>query len=800
MSSKRERNNEASNRCYHAKKFKESWYDYELFGVQHTQSLFADSIGYHWDRIPEEYLSDCGYLTNFNIHRKLKVENLALHKTQVKDIGVDGLLVVNQPDGTKSYELLQMKLWATPVPYGEAATFLAKLGHCRRQNQATRGIIMTVKGICHEIKEDILASQGALQHIKTPEYLLKKPPQSTADVVETLSTQLVRRDYQQDTINTVVTLLKDKHRIALSLPCGMGKTIVANETICELQPRLTLVIAPELNEVNNIFSRFTTPGEKFRFDSHGSTDKEELCETILRCHKSQTPLVVFTTHATAETKLHELLFPPSPTEVSKLLLTSILIVDEVHDVFNKSLHPQTADNLLQVVNAFKKSLLLSATIPDNLGDQVPFDIFLNKYDFAYGIKNKHIVDYRLYVPSFTFGDDNSVTLDTSVLPEECRDIVFEPCPNLNLLVSQAFTYINMLKRTGSRRGIVYLQTQEDCLNFLKIFAVIGELVHGVLTWGKRIIATTSSADRQTALQEFESGGGIVFKILTSCGCLDQAVDLVRCDSVFITSAGGNEIRTTQRICRGIRVDKLNPGKINNVLLWSDGSNLKCLEMLREHDPEFHQKVRCINRYYDTQNTVERLQEVKESTNLFYKLVTVSCLTNEEKQLNNMKKYVAMCVAKGKVRLTVFKNPKNDEEREEKRLANVYASLQNASKNKGNTVLYEGTKTYLDANIPGWHVTKKVDPVTLAAKQLDDAKKIHAMCVAKDKARLTRFKNPQNDEEREEKRLAIVFKNLQSVASKNKGRFILYAGTKTYLDTNWPGWTITRPKKPRKTVA
>jgi hypothetical protein len=437
--SKRERNNEASNRCYHAKKFKESWYDYELFGVRHAQSLFADSVGYHWDRIPEEYLSDCGYLTNFNIHRKLKVENLALHKIQVKDIGVDGLLVINQPDGTKSYELLQMKLWATPVPYSEAATFLAKLAHCRRQNQATRGIIMTVKGICHEIKEDILASQGALQHIKTPEYSLKS---SQSASVEPLTNKLVLHDYQKDMINTCVKLLKNNHRIALSLPCGMGKTVICNETICELKPLLTVVIAPELNEVSNIFSRFTTPGEKFRFDSHGSTDKEELYETILRCYKSQTPLVVFTTHSTAETKLHELLFPPSPTEVSKLLLAAILIVDEVHDVFNKSLHPQTADNLLQVVNAFKKTLLLSATIPDNLGDQVQFDTLLNKYDFAFGIKNKHIVDYRLYVPSFTFGEDNSVTLDTSVLPEECRDIVFEPCPNLNLLVS-----VSLLLRT-----------------------------------------------------------------------------------------------------------------------------------------------------------------------------------------------------------------------------------------------------------------------------------------------------------------------------------------------------------------
>jgi len=334
------------------------------------------------------------------------------------------------------------------------------------------------------------------------------------------------------------------------------------------------------------------------------------------------------------------------------------------------------------------------------------------------------------------------------------------------------------------------------LNFLKIFAVVGELVHGVLTWGKRIIATTNSDDRQTALQEFESGDGTVFKILTSCGCLDQAVDLVRCDSVFITSAGGNEIRTTQRICRGIRVDKLNLGKINNVLLWSDGSNLKCLEMLRDHDPDFHQKVRCINRNYDTQNTVERLQEVKESTNLFYKLVTISCLTAEEKQLDNMKKYYAMCVAKGKVRLTIFKNPQNDDEVEEKRLANIFNNLQQASKNKGNTVLYEGTKTYLDANRPGWEITKKIDPDSLAANQLADAHKYHARYVAKGKDRLTRFKNPQNDEQREELRLAIRFYNLQA-ASKNKGKTVLYEGTKTYLDTNMPGWSITRP---RKTVA
>ena len=206
----------------------------------------------------------------------------------------------------------------------------------------------------------------------------------------------------------------------------------------------------------------------------------------------------------------------------------------------------------------------------------------------------------------------------------------------------------MLKRTGSRRGIVYLQTQEDCLNFIKIFTVIGSLVHGILTWGKCIIATTNSSKRQTILEEFESGDGTIFKILTSCGCLDQAVDLIKCDSVFITSVGTNQIRTTQRICRGIRRDDQNPFKINNVLLWTDGSDIKCLDMLREHDPEFHQKIRCIDRHYDKQNTVERLQDVESSSNLFYKLVNISCLSLEDIWNNNFKLLEEYCKKNNKL--------------------------------------------------------------------------------------------------------------------------------------------------------
>ena len=54
--------------------------------------------------------------------------------------------------------------------------------------------------------------------------------------------------------------------------------------------------------------------------------------------------------------------------------------------------------------------------------------------------------------------------------------------------------------------------------------------------------------------------------------LDEGIDIVKCDSIFITD-NTSEKRIVQRMCRATRLDEDNPCRIANVFLWTDDNNI-----------------------------------------------------------------------------------------------------------------------------------------------------------------------------------------------------------------------------------
>lgn len=160
----------------------------------------------------------------------------------------------------------------------------------------------------------------------------------------------------------------------------------------------------------------------------------------------------------------------------------------------------------------------------------------------------------------------------------------------------------MLK-TGSRRCIVYLSNCSECEPFMNMYKEAMEKYHGIdKVWCKKIDNKVNNKERTNILNEFQNNKDYEFYIIASVRILDEAIDIPKCDSEFITHIGDHtsDIRTVQRLQRGGRLDSENPSKKNNLFMWCEdwAKAIDALNLLKESDIDFHKKIKIINSKYD----------------------------------------------------------------------------------------------------------------------------------------------------------------------------------------------------------
>ena len=622
---------------------------------------------YHQSLVPEDVYWDMGYIHSFN---KTRLNRL----NKIPDVGFD-LIIVEKKDDSLIYIGGQSKLYSSRVSPDDLGSWFLKIMTIRRKNPNNGGYLFTTNGITEILQEDLWVHESpAIAHWQLPNFQRSLPLVEVIVSQPTPEEQMVPRDYQLDLISTIIKCFEtdEVSRQAMSLPCRLGKTLIAVKVLDKLRPSIILVIATERTEVDNlvrVFSKHLASYNTAVFDTDGSLDLDELKGKIL-----QQNLIIFTTHVSALKLLALMGSAPDDSEdseenedlvtdsvelddvakISIYLRNAFLVVDECHDLMNKSAE------LLELVNISKKALFMSATIPSNFEDCVSITDLHDKYGFQYALTNNYIVDYTLWTPSLVFSDSGEapVLLD-SVLPLECSHMTFDAEPKL---VIQAFVLINMMLKTGSRRCIVYLTTIEECKQFNQVFEKLAVEYHGIKAWSERVNGDSSALKRQAIIREFESGAFDCFKILTSCGCLDQAVDIPRCDSVFITCVSTNEIRTIQRISRAFTLDSSNPNKCNNILLWTNKSekSLECLQMLKDNDPNFFTKIKCVSMAYDAQKLPVNLAKADRTQQEVVRYVQASCVTMEDRRIEKWKqsriKFVAYMDAKKKRPSDYSKDP------------------------------------------------------------------------------------------------------------------------------------------------
>jgi superfamily II DNA/RNA helicase len=206
----------------------------------------------------------------------------------------------------------------------------------------------------------------------------------------------------------------------------------------------------------------------------------------------------------------------------------------------------------------------------------------------------------------------------------------EPAVSTGVVLKAQFLATGML-RTGKRRCIVYLNTIADCHEFDTTIKELFEEYHGISIETFTMHCETSKANRKEILKQFSESNYDTIKIIMNVRILNEAIDIVACDSVYVTQIGEqtNDITIVQRLGRTLRKDPNNSFKTAAMFVWCDEWNqcVNGLQLLKQEDFEFHNKIHVASGNYD--NTETCRPKVEEQREEVLKFVRVQCLTLAE---------------------------------------------------------------------------------------------------------------------------------------------------------------------------
>jgi superfamily II DNA or RNA helicase len=611
------------------------WRDYEYFCLDQHRKFYGHET-YHWNDVPEHYLEQCGYITDYN-RQRLQRQEASLG--YITDYGVDGL-VYDKVNNV--FHVLQMKYYSENnyVTANKLGTFLnvvyqrlfikhknyhaylyysSKLQVDLADDFKNAGIITPVHMLM-PIKEEITSVEDIENEDNVDatevDNLLWSHQKNAVEALDKVYYELMKKnnsdETDEDQINTMQLLIS---------PCGSGKSRTICEHLKHIKPKTIVAIAPFRNHVDQLMSRLKQHLIDYKFiliDTDGTTNIDQLVKDI----KDADKLCICSTFVSAETIISQSLI--------EHLSLDCIVVDEAHNLMNKYA-------LSQFVQAFDYSLLVTATASEELIDELNCDVAY-QYPINKAIEDKIICDYEIILP---------VPMDEKDVPLELKHL-----PN-DLLMKALFNVNGMLNK-GNRRCISYMQSIEECTKFMQVLKTVCDSYHFIELWTDCLTSDTSKKDQKRILKEFQQkndSGKIKLYILNSVRMLDEAVDIPKCDSEFISYLGeqSSDVRCVQRMMRGSRYDKTNPEKINRLFMWATDLQMTktVFALLREDDPTFHQKIKCLSVNYDTQNRPEVVEKVLKQEEVVKNFINVECKTWNEyqrvenwlKQLEEVKKFI-----------------------------------------------------------------------------------------------------------------------------------------------------------------
>ena len=586
----------------------------------------------HWSNVSHQDLYECGYIHDFNYHRK-KVLNSFKEGNCVRDVGVDFIGKSNTND---SFIAGQAKLYEGKVNLQDACTWISKTFIMKHKNAQSTGLLCTTNGISNELHEDIQAHKFSHTQLPKEEFLsYVNNIQKSSQKVDESNVKL--REYQIECIDSMIKhtndTLEEECKIILNLTCALGKTLIIGKYLKIIKPSCIIAMAPIRSEVDNLYQRIPTiiddnSYETLLFDCDNNAEIITLVNKAIECIKSNKKLIIFTTYKTAAEKIHDFLYCNSDVSTSKvrnMVSKAFLVADEVHQLSIRN------TRLLKLLNESKKCIFATATLPSYFSTYYKYTHLIDKYNFKFAIENNFVVDYKFMIPM-------------KLSSHESLEEVYSLIENIDKSIVQkaAFLLKGMLQ-CGSKRCIVYLNSIQDCKDFGLVFQKIANDYHGRVADVYRVNSDISCKERELVFKSFENGDDNCLKIITSCDCLNQSVNLIRCDSTYITniSKDVNMIVMFQRFMRAMRLDPRNPTKMNHCFLYCCDDEFddleECITKLKHEikDSSFNSRVVIINQTYDSQVQESILTQQKIEQDLMSECL-VSWVSKEELRLTKIK--------------------------------------------------------------------------------------------------------------------------------------------------------------------
>jgi superfamily II DNA or RNA helicase len=662
------------------KNTKEKGDAYEIFIKHHLIDSGNYEWVYLWKHVPEAELFESGIMDDWNQSRI--VRKAGRSEGLIGDIGTD--LLIKAKDG--KYSLVQCKHYndKRALLIEDLGTFYFMMFN---YGDYVNGIVFYT---C-KLSKPLIKHSNTNRLVKynyepfnTTRYieLMNTIYKPTENINDSSNTKLIPHDYQLEAIDK----LRGKQRTVCQLPCGMGKTLIAIKLSEEYNQ--VIVITPLKIYCEQNMERFKSqmPSEYSMMIIDSDNDGRNI-DKIKTFISNNEKICLFATFKSVDI-------------VNKLISDKVVnnyyvIIDEFHnlssndiledylednleeellDEVNQDNEPELEDSeedteyddtedtedlddsdmeeveepennqseMYKLLHSDSRILFMSAT-PKLMGSDNDYsedcdideEIFGNieyKMDMRTAIERGGICDYMVYVPTLSI--EKSTGLDK--IHEEVDISKYD-----KELVIKARFIIRGMMNNGSRKCIVYLQTQEECRLMNTILADVGTNYFAIDVNSNYIISDSSREERKAIIKSFTDGEG--YNFLCNVNILNECIDVPECDSIFIAYPSKSKIRNIQRMCRANRKNKAMTDKIARIYIWADEYKDELVDFighLKEYDSQFtFDKVKRLNVIGNKTAVMKSNDAVEENKKLEDIIVGVRGIDSWVEKLEEVKKFI-----------------------------------------------------------------------------------------------------------------------------------------------------------------
>jgi len=332
-----------------------------------------------------------------------------------------------------------------------------------------------------------------------------------------------RRGYQEEAIYSVLKELRKNKKCQLIMACGTGKTLTSKWIDADLKTKLTLVLLPSLDlieQFSSVWNSKETNSITISSSSNDKLDKDEI---------KREKTVIFSTYHSVDIILRF-------TKENNFKF-DLIVFDEAHRIATSD-----SGTLFKKAHSIKtkNKLFMTATpkiIASNysMNNESLYGNIAYTYNFKDAIRDKVLSDYEIYCLGF----------DTLMANHRYN-------PNVSEIFLQAESIKNLYKEKKAKKMVVFSNkrvTAKSIQGFFKKTSKIKSFY---------IDGNMSQDQRRRVLEKFKNTEEAV---IFNAKCLIEGIDDSGIDSVYFVNDKKSEIEAIQAASRALRFKKKKKAKI-----------------------------------------------------------------------------------------------------------------------------------------------------------------------------------------------------------------------------------------------